>query len=107
MSQMTRLEEQSRRREQNAQYLTHMLGEIPGILPARLHEGCTRNAYHLYMFRYKKDGFANLPRSKFLKAPAADGFRQSAGQAPLTKSPLRRRLTHPGANHKLNHQQIR
>ena len=31
-----------------------MLKEIPGIAPARMYDGCTRNAYHLYMFRYDK-----------------------------------------------------
>ena len=52
LQQLTRLEEQSRRREQNAAYLTELLREIPGIAPARMYDGCTRNAYHLYMFRY-------------------------------------------------------
>ena len=36
---------------------------IPGILPARQYEGCTRNAYHLYMFRYKQEQFGNLGRN--------------------------------------------
>ncbi len=40
MAQLTRLEEQSRRREQNATYLTGLLREIPGITPARMHDGC-------------------------------------------------------------------
>ena len=31
---------------------TELLREIPGIAPARMYDGCTRNAYHLYMFRY-------------------------------------------------------
>ena len=35
LQQMTRLEEQSHRREQNAAYLTEQLKEIPGIVPAR------------------------------------------------------------------------
>ena len=68
LAQMTRVEEQSRTREQNAQYLTKMLCEIPGIVPAKTYEGCTRNAYHLYMLRYKPEQFANLPRAKFLEA---------------------------------------
>ena len=55
---MTRLEEQSKTREQNAQYLTKQLREIPGILPARMYDGCTRNAYHLYMLRYQPERFA-------------------------------------------------
>lgn len=88
MAQMTRLEEQSRIREQNAQYLTRMLGEIAGILPARMYEGCTRNAYHLYMFRYKKEHFADLPRAVFLKALRAEGIPASDGYAPLNKEPF-------------------
>ena len=50
-----------------------MLREIPGIQPARMYDGCTRNAYHLYMFRYEKEKFANLPRAKFLKAHGGGG----------------------------------
>src|SRR5262249_16742637 len=57
LSQMTRVEAQSKVREQNAQYLTKMLSEIPGIAPAKMLEGCTRNAYHLYMFRYDSRQF--------------------------------------------------
>ena len=57
LAQMTRLEEQSKAREENARYLTQQLREIPGILPARMHEGCTRNAYHLYMLRYQTGAF--------------------------------------------------
>ena len=85
LAQMTRLEEQSRTREQNAQYLTSMLKEIPGILPAKMYEGCTRNAYHLYMFRYKSEAFGGLPRAKFLQALEAEGIPCSAGYSPLNK----------------------
>ena len=35
---------------------------------------CTRNAYHLYMFRYDPARFAGLPREIFLKALAAEGI---------------------------------
>ena len=55
MAQMTRLEEQAKTRDQNAQYLTGLLREIPGICPAKMYDGCTRNAYHLYMLRYPKE----------------------------------------------------
>ena len=51
LQQLTRLEEQSRHREQNAAYLSKLLQEIPGIAPAKMYDGCTRNAYHLYMFQ--------------------------------------------------------
>jgi dTDP-4-amino-4,6-dideoxygalactose transaminase len=85
LAQMTRLERQSQAREQNAQYLTSLLKEIPGILPAKMHTGATRNAYHLYMFRYKSDGFSGLPRTKFLQALEAEGIPCSGGYTPLNK----------------------
>jgi hypothetical protein len=85
---MTRLEEQSRVREENARYLTQQLREVPGILPARMHEGCTRNAYHLYMFRYQPEPFAGLPRARFLEALRAEGVPCSAGYTPLNRQPF-------------------
>jgi len=86
--QLKRVEEQSRRREQNAAYLTRQLAEIPGIRPARMYPGATRNAYHLYMFRYDKAEFANLPRNQFLKALEAEGIPCSGGYTPLNKEPF-------------------
>lgn len=94
MAQMTRLERQSRTREGNAQYLTSMLREIPGIVPARMYEGCTRNAYHLYMFRYQPERFAGLPRAKFLKALSAEGIPCSGGYSPLNKEPFLKNTLH-------------
>jgi dTDP-4-amino-4,6-dideoxygalactose transaminase len=88
LSQMTRLEEQSKRRDRNGAYLSSMLREIPGIRPARMYDGCTRNAFHLYMFRYEQEKFANMPRTKFLKALAAEGIPASGGYSPLNKEPF-------------------
>lgn len=85
LAQMTRLEEQSRTREQNAGYLTSMLKEIPGISPAKMYEGCTRNAYHLYMFRYRPEAFGGMPRAKFIQALSAEGIPCSGGYTPLNK----------------------
>jgi len=83
--QLTRLESQAKIREQNAEYLTGLLKAIPGIAPARMYDGCTRNAYHLYMFRYDSRAFANLPRNQFLKALEAEGIPCSGGYKPLNK----------------------
>jgi dTDP-4-amino-4,6-dideoxygalactose transaminase len=66
-AQMARIEAQAATRTSNATYLTSMLNQITGIAAARMYDGCTRNAYHLYMFRYDKSRFADLPRSAFLK----------------------------------------
>jgi dTDP-4-amino-4,6-dideoxygalactose transaminase len=88
LSQMERLEAQARTREQNAAYLSKMLSGIEGIQPARMYEGCTRNAYHLYMFRYDGSAFEGLPRGQFLKALNAEGIPCSSGYRPLNKDPF-------------------
>jgi dTDP-4-amino-4,6-dideoxygalactose transaminase len=88
LAQMTRLEEQARTRDRNGAYLTSLLAAIPGITPARTYDGCTRNAYHLYMFRYDASGFAGLPRAEFLKALRAEGVPASPGYSPLNKEPF-------------------
>jgi perosamine synthetase len=88
LAQMTRLERQARTRSENGAYLTSMLKEIPGITPARAYEGCTNNAYHLYMFRYDGAQFGGLTREKFLKALVAEGVPASPGYSPLNQYEL-------------------
>ena len=83
LAQMERIEQQARRRSENARYLTSMLREIKGITPARQYEGCTTNAYHLYMLRYNPEAFAGLKRDTFLKALGAEGIPGSGGYSPL------------------------
>ena len=90
LAQMTRLEEQSRTRDENARHLTEQLDAIPGIRPARRHEGCTRNGYHLYMARYQPEEFEGLPRARFLEALRAEGVHCSGGYSPLNKEPFLR-----------------
>jgi perosamine synthetase len=94
MAQMTRIEAQAKARTESAAYLTSMLKEIPGIAPARMYAGCTRNAYHLYMFRYAKEQFAGLPRAAFLKALAAEGVGASGGYSPLNTQPFLKNALH-------------
>jgi len=88
MAQMTRIEAQAKTRTENAQYLTSLLKEIPGIAPARMYDGCTRNAYHIYMFRYDQAHFAGVPRSVFVRALAAEGVPASGGYTPLNTQPF-------------------
>jgi dTDP-4-amino-4,6-dideoxygalactose transaminase len=88
LSQMTRLEKQTATREKNAEYLTTQLKQIAGIAPAEQYSGCTRNAYHLYMFRYDSSQFGGLPRAKFLRALSAEGIPASGGYSPLNKEPF-------------------
>lgn len=96
-AQMTRLDAQARTRDANGAYLTGLLKQIPGIAPARAYDGCTRNAYHLYMFRYDPAHFSGLSRAAFLKALAAEGVPGLSGYAPLNKEPfLEGTLSGPG-----------
>ncbi len=88
-AQMTRLEAQSKIRRDNAAYLTSLLKEIPGTVPAKLNPGCTANSWHLYMFRYQPEKFSGLSRASFLKALDAEGIPASTGYAPrLNKEPF-------------------
>lgn len=82
---LTRLEQQSQTREQNAAHLTKQLNEIPGIHPARFYDGVTRCAYHLYMFRYDPNEFGGAPRDKFINAMHAEGAPGWTGYSPLNK----------------------
>ncbi len=84
-AQLRRLEEQSRTRETNAARLTAQLKEIPGIAPAESYPGTTRNALHLYMFRYDPEAFAGVSRDRFLAAMKAEGIPCSGGYSPLNK----------------------
>jgi dTDP-4-amino-4,6-dideoxygalactose transaminase len=85
VAQMTRVVEQTNRRTENANYLTKLLKEIPGIQPARLYDGVTRSAYHLYMFRYDKAQFAGLDRAKFMAAMGKEGVPCSGGYGVMNK----------------------
>lgn len=84
LAQMTRLKEQSDRRWENAQHLTKLFNEIPGIKPAKLYPGTTRSAYHLYMFRMNEKEFGTT-REKFIKALAAEGVVASPGYNKINK----------------------
>lgn len=85
LSQMQRVVEQTNRRTENANYLTKLLNDIPGIKPAKLYDGTTRSAYHLYMFRYDQQQFAGLNRNKFLDALTAEGVPCSSGYGAMNK----------------------
>lgn len=88
LAQLKRLDEQSRTRSGNAEYLTSLLKEIPGIMPHRLYKNVTRAAYHLYPFRYKKEAFSGLSRDGFINALRAEGIPCSSGYTPLNTMPF-------------------
>ncbi len=86
LAQFVRLEQQAQLRDANAAYLTSMLEKIPGIAPAKLSSGCTRSAWHLYMFRYDKERFGGMTRADFLKALARSSVSASSGYTSLNRS---------------------
>ncbi len=88
LAQMTRLEEQTRRRWENANYLTSKLQGIPGITPHKLYDGVTRAAYHIYPLRYHEDEFGGVSRARFLEALRAEGIPCSGGYGRLNREPF-------------------
>ena len=88
LSQMQRLEEDTVRRTENARHLTSRIKDIPGIVTPKLYDGATRAVYHLYPFRYKKEYFDDLPRSRFLAALEAEGIPCSGGYGPQYRDGL-------------------
>ena len=94
LAQLEGLEARAQTRSSNAEYLDSLLRDIPGIVPARPCNGATRNAYHIYMFRYQAEEFAGLPRNKFIRALRAEGIPCSPGYERLNEASFIRDALH-------------
>jgi len=81
--QLSRLDEQTRRRHQNSRLLDRLLREIPGITPQKLDERCTRNGQYAYIFHLNKKEFAGLSTGRFIEAMNAEGIPNQASYPPL------------------------
>lgn len=93
LAQMTRLDEQTDRRNRNGTYLDEHLAAIDGVRPQPGGYGLTRHAYHLYDFRYDADAFDGLPRERFVAAVQAEGIPViGAYGLPLHRQPWFQRL---------------
>jgi dTDP-4-amino-4,6-dideoxygalactose transaminase len=88
LAQLDRFEQVCRVREQNARHLTSLLSQVPGVRPAEMYPGCTRNTYYVYMARYEPQHFKGLTRSKFLRALNQEGIPCGAGYHPLNREPF-------------------
>ena len=87
LAQLERADELFKKRERNAEYLAKRLREIEGVEPLNYPEKA-RSAYHLFIFKYRKYYFENLPREKFIEALNAEGIPVSPGYTiPLYKMP--------------------
>ena len=76
--QLTRLEQQTRTRDRNGQYLAERLGKLPGVFPQKRPPSCTRHSYHLFMLRLDP-GVFGVSRSAVVRALQAEGVPCSAG----------------------------
>ena len=81
--QLSRLDEQTKTRHQNARLLDRLLSEIPGITPQKLDERCTRNGQYAYIFHFNKKKFAGISTDRFIEAMNAEGIPNQASYPPL------------------------
>ena len=94
LAQLSRLEQQTKVRNENAAYLKSQIKEIPGIIPYRLYDQVTRAAFHLFPFRYKKEHFEGLSREGFIKAlaegvPCSSGYNARLNSMPYLEDAFR------------------
>jgi perosamine synthetase len=103
MAQLGRLDEQTRRRHQNARLLDRELSQIPGITPQKLDERCTRNGQYAYIFHVDSRQFAGISTESFIAAINAEGIPNQASYPPLhdlhmfRNGEYRKRLSGPQA----------
>lgn len=84
-AQIPRALQQLECRQENAQYLSEKLAAFPGIAPLKKDPRVTRHGYHLFVVKYDKEQFDELPREAFLAALTAEGIPASRGYVPLYK----------------------
>jgi dTDP-4-amino-4,6-dideoxygalactose transaminase len=109
--QIDRLEEQTKARDANGQYLASRIAALPGLYPQRRTSECTRHSYHLFMLRLDPAVFG-APRDAVLRALEAEGIPCSAGYGfSLPDQPLFQNKTFgpylPGASTKLDYRKSR
>lgn len=87
--QLKRLDEQTTIRNENGLYLNQLLADIDGVTPLSREDAAIRHCYHLYIFKYDRTKFNNLPKKEFVAMLAAEGVPCSAGYPhPLYMQPL-------------------
>jgi dTDP-4-amino-4,6-dideoxygalactose transaminase len=87
-SQLTRLREQTVRRDANGRFLDEELVKIEGISPMLRDAGQELHPHHLYMFRYDESTFGS-PKSTFVERLQAEGIPASPGYGmPLHTQPV-------------------
>ncbi len=82
-AQLARLDEQTRRRHQNARLLDKLLSQIPGITPQALDPHCTRNGHYAYIFYVSTKEFAGVSMERLIEAMNAEGIPNQASYPPV------------------------
>ena len=83
--QLSRLDEQSSRREISSAYLDRELAKINGICPQKRDARVTRNGNYCYIFHYDPGAFHGLKAEKFIEALNAEGIPTQASYPPVRK----------------------
>ena len=85
LAQLTRLDEQTARRNANGRLLDRMLGEIAGITPQSHDARVTRNGHYAYIFHIDTRAFAGISNQQFVDALEAEGIPTQAPYPPIHK----------------------
>ena len=87
-SQLTRLKDQTIRRDTNGRFLDDELTKIDGVSPMLRDVDQDLHPHHLYMFRYDESTFS-FPKSTFVEMLNAEGIPANPGYAmPLHQQPV-------------------
>lgn len=85
----SKMEERIKTRNENLNYLSHLLKDIPGILPPITKNYVTRGAYYGYKPLYQKDQMGEISVELYVKALVAEGIEvKKPGSKPLHMLPL-------------------
>jgi dTDP-4-amino-4,6-dideoxygalactose transaminase len=80
------LEEETRRRAANADYLSERLRQIPGVTPPTTAPWVTLHGYHLYAMKVDPAHFGGKSRDAIVEALTAEGIPSTAGyETPLSE----------------------
>ncbi|MFQ6615544.1 MAG: DegT/DnrJ/EryC1/StrS family aminotransferase [Fidelibacterota bacterium] len=87
-AQIGSLEADMKVRDLNADRLDEEILSIPGLAPQVRYPEATRVSHHLYIFRYDRSRFRDIPREEFIRALNAEGIPAYEGYKPVYRQPL-------------------
>jgi len=78
-----------RKRQENAAFLNAELAVIPGIVPVNQSDDVSSHAYHLFLMRYKKEHFKDVPKDTIIEALQREGIPVHPGYTlPVYRQPV-------------------